>query len=364
MPMVLLMAVVLLGRSYNGCTGYRESVGVALANTPFLNCWLWPLSLGNTSQPLVRSFKRVSQIRIATRQSPLALWQARAVSDQLCAANPGLSCELVPMTTEGDRRLDQRLTEIGGKSVFIKELERALLDGRADIAVHSVKDVTAEMPAGMILAAFTEREDPRDAFVSNSYENLDGLPHGAVVGTGSSRRQCQLLAMRPDLEVKLVRGNVNTRLGKLDAGDYDALILAAAGLKRLEFHQRVKSYLEPEVMLPAVGQGVMGIECAEDNQLAQEVALAIDDPTTRTCVLAERAVNQRLGGGCHMPIAAYAEVNEMGQLNLRALAGSLDGTRVLRVQVSGEAAKPTELGEQVGQQLLDDGALDFLPTGS
>ncbi len=306
----------------------------------------------------------MSKIRIATRQSPLALWQARAVSDQLCAANRGLSCELVPMTTEGDRRLDQRLTEIGGKSVFIKELERALLDGRADIAVHSVKDVTAEMPAGMILAAFTEREDPRDAFVSNSYDNLDGLPHGAVVGTGSSRRQCQLLAMRPDLEVKLVRGNVNTRLGKLDAGDYDALILAAAGLKRLEFQPRVKSYLEPEVMLPAVGQGVMGIECAEDNQLAQEVALAIDDPTTRTCVLAERAVNQRLGGGCHMPIAAYAEVNETGQLNLRALAGSLNGTRVLRVQVTGEAAKPTELGEQVGQQLLDDGALDFLPTGS
>ena len=306
----------------------------------------------------------MSQIRIATRQSPLALWQARAVSDQLSAANPGLVCELVPMTTEGDRRLDQRLTEIGGKSVFIKELERALLDGRADIAVHSVKDVTAEMPAGMVLAAFTEREDPRDAFVSNDYDDLDGLPQGAVVGTGSSRRQCQLLAMRPDLQVKLVRGNVNTRLGKLDAGDYDALILAAAGLKRLEFDERVKSYLEPELMLPAVGQGIMGIECAEDNQLAREVARAIDDATTRTCVLAERAVNQRLGGGCHMPIAAYAEVTPAGKLNLRALAGSLDGTQVLRAQVTGDASKSIELGEQVGQQLLDDGALDFLPTTS
>jgi len=217
---------------------------------------------------------------------------------------------------------------------------------------------------GMVLAAFTEREDPRDAFVSNDYHDLDGLPQGAVVGTGSSRRQCQLLAMRPDLQVKLIRGNVNTRLGKLDAGDYDALILAAAGLKRLEFDERVKGYLEPEVMLPAVGQGIMGIECAEDNQLAREVARAIDDATTRTCVLAERAVNQRLGGGCHMPIAAYAEVTPAGQLNLRALAGSLDGTQVLRAQVTGEPAKSTELGEQVGQQLLDDGALDFLPTTS
>ena len=216
----------------------------------------------------------------------------------------------------------------------------------------------------MVLAAFTEREDPRDAFVSNYYDDLDGLPQGAVVGTGSSRRQCQLLAMRPDLQVKLVRGNVNTRLGKLDAGDYDALILAAAGLKRLEFDERVKSYLEPELMLPAVGQGIMGIECAEDNQLAREVARTIDDATTRTCVLAERAVNQRLGGGCHMPIAAYAEVTPAGKLNLRALAGSLDGTQVLRAQVTGDASKSIELGEQVGQQLLDDGALDFLPTTS
>ena len=170
--------------------------------------------------------------------------------------------------------------------------------------------------------------------------------------------------MRPDLQVKLVRGNVNTRLGKLDAGDYDALILAAAGLKRLEFDERVKSYLEPELMLPAVGQGIMGIECAEDNQLAREVARTIDDATTRTCVLAERAVNQRLGGGCHMPIAAYAEVTPAGKLNLRALAGSLDGTQVLRAQVTGDASKSIELGEQVGQQLLDDGALDFLPTTS
>jgi hydroxymethylbilane synthase len=298
----------------------------------------------------------LDRIRIATRKSPLALWQAHAIADALTAAHPGLECELVPMVTDGDRFLSAPLTEIGGKNTFIKELEQAMLDGRADIAVHSVKDVTAELPDGLVLTAFTKREDPRDAFVSNLIASFAQVPQGARIGTASSRRRCQLLEQRPDLEVNVVRGNVNSRLAKLDAGNYDALVLAAAGLKRLGFDDRVSNYFEPEDMLPAVGQGIMGIECAADADDVRALVATIAHAQTTAQVLSERAVNLALGGGCHMPIAAYAQTSSEGQLWLRALVGAVDGTQVLRAEASGPVDEPAQLGERVGAELLSLGA--------
>lgn len=299
-------------------------------------------------------------IRIATRRSPLALWQAQTVAAAITSANPDTRCELVPMVTDGDRFLSAPLTEVGGKNMFIKELEQAMLDGAADIAVHSVKDVTAQLPGGLHLGAFTEREDPRDALVSTRYATLSDLPTGARLGTASSRRQCQVLSVRPDLEVALVRGNVNTRLAKLDAGEYDALILAAAGLKRLGFADRIASCLEPEEMLPAVGQGVMGIECRTDDTPLNQVIANIADEVTTIRVRAERAVNARLGGGCHMPLAAYAEVCDDGSLRLRALVGALDGSTILRAERIGSMGDAHRMGIDAADELLANGAGAFM----
>ena len=237
-------------------------------------------------------------IRIATRKSPLALWQAHFVKDALQAAHPGLEVELVTMVTKGDIILDTPLAKVGGKGLFVKELEVAMLEGRADLAVHSMKDVPVDFPEGLGLVTICEREDPRDAFVSNTYNNIDELPQGAVVGTCSLRRQCQLKEYRPDLVIKELRGNVGTRLGKLDAGEYDAIILAAAGLKRLELEERIRSFIEPEQSLPAVGQGAVGIECRVDDERLLKLLEPLNHQDTADRVRCERAMNLTLEGGC------------------------------------------------------------------
>ncbi|NKC15375.1 MAG: hydroxymethylbilane synthase [Gammaproteobacteria bacterium] len=295
-------------------------------------------------------------LKIATRKSPLALWQARAVSEVLCTAHFGLHCELLPMTTAGDRLLGAKLTEAGGKSLFVKELERAILDHQADFAVHSMKDVTAQLPAQLFIAAVTAREDPRDVFVSASCSRFEALPAGARVGTASSRRQCQLLALRPDLVVGTVRGNVNTRLAKLDAGDFDALVLAAAGLQRLGLEERINHPFAPKRMLPAAGQGIMGIECRRGDERLIKLLAAVADHDADVRVRAERAVLAALGGGCHAPMAAYAERDGAGGLKLRALVGRLDGSRLVRTEVDGHDTQPEELGRMAAQQLLAQGA--------
>lgn len=294
-------------------------------------------------------------IRIATRKSPLALWQAEFVRDELIKHHPGLSVELVTMTTRGDKILDTPLAKVGGKGLFVKELEVAMLEGRADIAVHSMKDVPMEFPEGLGLATICEREDPRDAFVSNRFNNLDELPEGSVVGTSSLRRQCQLKRQRPDLVIKDLRGNVNSRLAKLDAGEYDALILASAGLIRLGFHDRIRQALAAEVLLPAVGQGAVGIECRLDDAETLALLAPLNHKATATRVLAERAMNQRLQGGCQVPIAGFAELNGES-LRLRALVGSLDGKQVLTHEINGDAADAENLGRAMADHLLAAGA--------
>lgn len=294
-------------------------------------------------------------LRIATRKSPLALWQAEHVRAELQRLHPGLVVELVTFTTQGDKILDTPLAKIGGKGLFVKELEVALLDGRADLAVHSMKDVPMEFPEGLGLVAIGEREDPRDAFVSSRYAGLDDLPAGAVVGTSSLRRQCQLRASRPDLVIRDLRGNVNTRLAKLDAGEYDALILASAGLKRLGFHDRIASEIPPERSLPAVGQGALGIEARlGDARVAALVAPLNHEPTAQR-VRAERAMNRRLQGGCQVPIAGYAEL-EGDTLSLRALVGSVDGQEIIRDALQGPATAAEALGEALAERLLAAGA--------
>ncbi|CAM4282378.1 hydroxymethylbilane synthase [Pseudoalteromonas byunsanensis] len=294
-------------------------------------------------------------LRIATRKSALALWQAEFVKAQLMHFHPELNVELVPMSTQGDIILDTPLAKIGGKGLFVKELEQAMLDGRADIAVHSMKDVPVEFPEGLELYTICEREDPRDAFVSNSYKQLSELPQGAVVGTSSLRRQCQIRALRPDLDIRDLRGNVNTRLAKLDNGDYDAIILAAAGLLRLEMSDRIASYIEPEQSLPANGQGAVGIECRSDDTLTKRLLVPLEHAQTRVRVLAERAMNRRLEGGCQVPIGAYAEVSG-DQVSLRGLVGSVDGKEILRAQVSGHSKHAEQLGTELAEQLLAQGA--------
>jgi hydroxymethylbilane synthase len=294
-------------------------------------------------------------LRIATRKSALALWQAEFVKAQLLHFHPELNVELVPMSTQGDIILDTPLAKIGGKGLFVKELEQAMLDGRADIAVHSMKDVPVEFPEGLELHTICEREDPRDAFVSNQYKQLDELPQGAVVGTSSLRRQCQIRALRPDLDIRDLRGNVNTRLAKLDNGDYDAIILAAAGLLRLEMPERIASYIEPEQSLPANGQGAVGIECRSDDAQTKAYLAPLEHAVTRTRVLAERAMNRRLEGGCQVPIGAYAEV-EGDQVTLRGLVGAVDGSEILRDEVSGASADAEQLGVELAEKLLAQGA--------
>jgi hydroxymethylbilane synthase len=296
-------------------------------------------------------------IRIATRKSQLALWQAEHVAAGLREAHPGLEVELVKLTSKGDKILDTPLAKIGGKGLFIKELEEGLLDGRADIAVHSMKDVPIieELPEGLHVPVVCKREDPRDAFVSNRYKSVDELPQGARVGTASLRRQSQLLERRPDLQILLLRGNVNTRLAKLDADEYDAIILACAGLKRLGFEERITDYLDPQVSLPAVGQGAVGIECRSDDEELNRLIGALDDADTHTRISAERAMNARLQGGCQVPLAGYAEL-EHGVIVLRGLVGRPDGSKVVRGVVSGRPEDAEELGTVLADDLLSRGA--------
>ena len=294
-------------------------------------------------------------LRIATRKSPLALWQANFVKDRLEALYPDLRVELVPMSTQGDKILDTPLAKVGGKGLFVKELETAMLEGRADIAVHSMKDVPVEFPEGLGLHTICEREDPRDAFVSNRFDRIDALPQGAVVGTSSLRRQCQLRAARPDLVIRDLRGNVNTRLAKLDAGEYDAIILAAAGLKRLEMAHRITAFIEPEQSLPANGQGAVGIECRLDDVELHALLAPLEHAETRIRVLAERAMNRALQGRCQVPIAAYALV-QGDEIWLRGLVGSPDGTQVIRDEIRGPLTDGEALGHTLAQRLLADGA--------
>lgn len=294
-------------------------------------------------------------IRIATRKSLLALWQANHVKDRLEQLHPDVTVELVPMTTKGDVLLDTPLSKIGGKGLFIKELEQAMLDGRADIAVHSMKDVPVEFPEGLGLTVICEREDPRDAFVSNQYPGLEALPAGAVVGTASLRRECQIRARRPDLVVKTLRGNVQTRLRKLDEGEYDAIILAAAGLKRLELEDRITGLLSPEESLPANGQGAVGIECRLDDAELLALLTPLDHAPTRLRVLAERAMNQGLQGGCQVPIGAYAELED-DKLWLRGLVGKPDGSQMIFDEITGLASQGEALGTELAKRLLARGA--------
>ncbi|WP_341502422.1 hydroxymethylbilane synthase [Gallaecimonas sp. GXIMD4217] len=298
-------------------------------------------------------------VRIATRQSPLALWQANFVKAELEKAHPGLVVELVPMVTKGDKILDTPLAKVGGKGLFVKELEVAMLEGRADIAVHSMKDVPVEFPDGLGLVTICEREDPLDAFVSNRYESLDQLPAGAVVGTSSLRRQCQLRAKRPDLVVKDLRGNVNTRLAKLDDGQYDAIILACAGLKRLEMADRIRSSLSAEQSLPAVGQGAVGIEARLDDERIKALLAPLAHEPSRVRVAAERAMNTRLEGGCQVPIGSYALI-EGDQLWLRGLVGDPDGSRIIEDEIRGPLEQAEQLGITLAERLLDAGAREIL----
>ncbi|KQB02434.1 hydroxymethylbilane synthase [Vibrio metoecus] len=298
-------------------------------------------------------------IRIATRQSPLALWQANYVKDALMAAHPGLQVELVTMVTRGDVILDTPLAKVGGKGLFVKELEVAMLEGRADLAVHSMKDVPVDFPEGLGLITICEREDPRDAFVSNTYAKIDDLPSGAVVGTCSLRRQCQLKSARPDLVIKELRGNVGTRLSKLDAGEYDAIILAAAGLKRLGLESRIRNFIEPEQSLPAVGQGAVGIECRLDDQRVRELLAPLNHTDTADRVRCERAMNLTLQGGCQVPIGSYALL-EGDHIWLRALVGEPDGSQIVRGEIRGPRSEAEQLGITLAEQLLEQGAKEIL----
>lgn len=300
-----------------------------------------------------------SILRIATRKSALALWQAEHVRTGLQLHHPGLQVELVTLTTRGDQILDSPLAKVGGKGLFVKELEQALLEGRADIAVHSMKDVPVDLPEGLGLAVVLEREDPRDAFVSNQYAGLEDLPQGARVGTSSLRRQCQLRALRPDLLIGDLRGNVNTRLEKLDRGDFAAIILACAGLKRLGFAGRIREELGAGVILPAIGQGAIGIECREDDTATLALIQPLAHRTTATRLRAERALNRRLSGGCQVPIAGYAELDH-GVIVLRGLVGRPDGSELVQGVISGRPEDAEELGQVLADDLLGRGAAAIL----
>jgi hydroxymethylbilane synthase len=294
-------------------------------------------------------------VRIATRKSPLAMWQAEFVRDSLLELHPEIEVVFVKMSTQGDKILDTPLAKVGGKGLFVKELEVGMLAGEADLAVHSMKDVPVEFPEGLHLPVICKREDPRDAFVSNNYSSLEDLPAGAKVGTSSLRRECQLRTHRPDLEVLPLRGNVNTRLAKLDNGDYDAIILATAGLKRLGFDDRIRSHLTPEQSLPAIGQGAVGIETRSNDPFINDLIAPLKDDHTWTVVSAERAMNKRLAGGCQVPIAGYALL-ENGQIWMRGLVGKPDGTEMLRAEIRGEASQAEQLGIQLAEDLLAQGA--------
>lgn len=299
------------------------------------------------------------KIRIATRKSPLALWQAEFVRAELERIHGNVSVELVPMTTKGDIILDTPLAKVGGKGLFVKELELAMLEDRADIAVHSMKDVPVEFPEGLGLAVICQREDPRDAFVSNQYHSIDELPKGAIVGTSSLRRQCQLRAHRPDLVINDLRGNVGSRLGKLDAGDYDAIILAAAGLIRLKLEHRIADYISETDSLPANGQGAVGIECRMDDEAIKALLAPLEHQETRYRVMAERAMNTHLEGGCQVPIGAFAIING-DELWLRGLVGKPDGTQIICGEIKGSKLMAETLGIKLADELLQKGAKDIL----
>jgi hydroxymethylbilane synthase len=302
----------------------------------------------------------MNTLRIATRKSPLALWQSEHVATQLRAAHPGLNVELVPMSTRGDEVLDRSLAAIGGKGLFLKELELAMQRGEADCAVHSLKDVPMDLEQGFALAAILARGDAADAFVSNRFDDIEALPRGARVGTSSLRRQAQLRARRPDLQLLDLRGNVNTRLAKLDAGDYDAIVLACAGLQRLGFDARIRARLDAPSWLPAPAQGAIAIECRDGDTSTQALCTALDDAATRTCTGAERAMNRALHGSCHVPVAAYARLD--GQyLLLDGLVGCADDGTLVRANAAGRVDAPDALGLQVARQLLDAGAGALLP---
>lgn len=301
----------------------------------------------------------MSTLRIATRKSPLALWQAEHVRSLLRKTFPDLDIDLLPMSTQGDKLLDAPLAKVGGKGLFIKELEHALLTGDADIAVHSLKDVPMEIPDGLAMPVFLARGDPHDGLVCDRHDSLASLPAGARVGTSSLRRQCQLLASRPDLEVVTIRGGVHTRLAKLDAGEFDALLLAVAGLRRLGLGKRVREVIAPELILPAVGQGVLGIECRQGDERVASLVAMLNDADSAACVSAERAMNQKLGGGCQVPIAGFAEL-DAEELVLRALVASIDGTRVLRANGRAPRGQGVLLGASVADDLLSQGAGEIL----
>jgi len=301
-------------------------------------------------------------IRIATRESRLAMWQAEHVAAELCRHHPDLTVELVPMTTKGDQILDTTLAKIGGKGLFIKELETAMLEGRADIAVHSMKDVPAEMPEGFGIVAVLEREDPRDALVSADYLRIEDIPAGSVVGTSSLRRQAQLQHARPDLAVEPVRGNVETRLRKLDHGHFSAILLAAAGLKRLGLAERIAGFLPYEVSLPAVGQGAVGIEALHGNAAVAELVAPLEHAHTRRCVDAERAFAAGLGASCESPVAGFAVI-EGEELWLRGLVATRDGASLLHGERRGPAAEAAVIGAALARDLFDRGAAALLQEG-
>ena len=298
-------------------------------------------------------------LKIATRQSPLALWQAEHIRARLEAMHADLTVELVTFVTQGDKILDTPLAKIGGKGLFVKELEAALMDGRADLAVHSMKDVPMALPEGLSLAVICEREDPLDAFVSNHYASFADLPQGAKVGTSSLRRKCQILKARPDLEIIDLRGNVGTRLSKLDDGKYDAIILASAGLKRLGLAERIRHTIQPAVSLPAVGQGALGLECRSQDQAVLDLILPLMHAETNMCVRAERAFNAYLEGGCQVPIAGYATLQN-GQLQIEGRVGSVDGKTILKAVQYGAPEQAEMLGEELAKALLAQGAGELL----
>lgn len=301
----------------------------------------------------------LNELRIATRSSPLALWQAEEVSRLLSELYPQLTVSLVKMKTRGDKMLDAPLAKVGGKGLFVKELEIGILEGRADIAVHSMKDVPVDFPEGLELGLIMEREDPRDAFVSNRFNSLAEMPPGTLVGTSSLRRQTQIKGRYPHLKIDWLRGNVNTRLRKLDDGEYDAIILASAGLIRLGFNDRIKAAIEPEECLPAIGQGVLGIEIRSNDEAVRKLLAPLGHPATTTLVSAERAMNKTLNGGCQVPIAGHA-IFEGDEIYLRGLVGEPDGSRILRAEIRGSAESAEDLGIALAKELIAQGADSIL----
>ncbi len=297
---------------------------------------------------------------IATRRSRLALWQAEHIQARLRSLHAGLRVELLPLSTRGDEILETRLDEAGGKGLFVKELEAAMARGDADLAVHSIKDVPAELPAGFALAAITAREDPRDAFVSSKHASVLEMPAGSILGTSSLRRQAQLVALNPGLQIRLLRGNVETRLAKLDRGEYDAIILAAAGLSRLGLAARIRARLSPEQVIPAPGQGALGIEYRGERAEVRALLAPLADEATSLCVRAERAVSLALGGNCTIPLGAYAQLSGTGAMRLRAVVAAPDGKRMARADCDGRGDDPESLGRRAADELRRGGADEIL----